>query len=451
MVEVRGTQSFLDAIGLLLASGREELLIGFGNFSLRPSWLLVINECRLATEREVWRDHNGLHWSGELTAALYAQAKETERGLLLVHVHGGRDEVPRLSKTDQLTVAEILPHFGMLLPDVPHAYLVVNETHASGWMQFGEERDAVDLVRAVTTPIRQWQVSIGQGEFQLERDDRQAKALGVRGIRALRNSSIGIVGLGGVGSQVAEMLAHAGVGTVVLADDDVVKAVNLSRTHGSSAAVVGILKVVAAKQMIEQISPESHVVVIDEAFPTPSLLEELRDVSVVISCVDTPHARNELNRFALRYGMPLIDVGTTITEEPFAVDGHLTVVIPDGLCLRCLGHVSDALLEEVRAAALRGKYGLNEGRPQVVSFNGLLASAAVTEALKLITGFSGQSEGSREWHYDPVQGELRTVRLLYDRCRECGWYALKADRPQRTEVWRAPSSLVMSPYGNPGG
>jgi hypothetical protein len=109
MVEVRGTQSFLDAIGLLLASGREELLIGFGNFSLRPSWLLVINECRLATEREVWRDHNGLHWSGELTAALYAQAKETERGLLLVHAHGGRDEVPRLSKTDQLT-AHLIEH-----------------------------------------------------------------------------------------------------------------------------------------------------------------------------------------------------------------------------------------------------------------------------------------------------------------------------------------------------
>lgn len=156
----------------------------------------------------------------------------------------------------------ILPHFGLLLPEVPHAYVVLNRTHACGWVQLGEQRRRLDLVRIASTPA-----------------------------------------------------------------------------------------------------------------------------------------------------MPLIDVGTTVTPEPFAVDGHLSVVVPNEHCLRCLGHVSDAVLAEIRDAAHMGRYGSNQGRPQVVSFNGLLASAAVTEVLKLVTGFAVEPEGSREWHYDPLSGELRRVRL----------------------------------------
>jgi len=426
MVEVRGSRPLSSAITTMLESGREELLIGFAHTSLQPDWLLVVDQCRLADDHEVTRDRHGLHWTGELTSAMYGEASRSGRGLVLMHVHGKRDEVPGLSKTDRQTVEEILPHFGTLLPDVPHAYVVVNETYAGGYVQLGEERRPLDLVRTVTTPIRRWPARCGDGPTLLPRDDRQAAALGARGVRALRAATVGLVGLGGAGSQEGEMLAHAGVGAMVLADADVVEDVNLSRTHGASPDSVGTAKVVVAKAMIERISPETKVIAVDEAFPSHRLLGVLRDADVLLSSVDTPHARNEVNRFALRYAVPLIDVGTTITEESFAVDGHLSVVMPEGHCLRCLGHVSDALLEEEQDAARRGNYGLHEGRPQVVSFNGLLASAAVTEALKLLTGFAGVMEGSREWHYDPIIGVLRRVRIAPGRCRECGWYGLKA-------------------------
>jgi hypothetical protein len=92
-----------------------------------------------------------------------------------------------------------------------------------------------------------------------------------------------------------------------------------------------------------------------------------------------------------------------------------------------LGHVSDPLIEEAQEQARRGNYGISERRPQVVSFNGLLASAAVTEVLKVITGFAGAQHGSREWHYDPMAGELRVVLLPNVRCYECDWYSLKGD------------------------
>jgi molybdopterin/thiamine biosynthesis adenylyltransferase len=150
-------------------------------------------------------------------------------------------------------------------------------------------------------------------------------------------------------------------------------------------------------------------------------------VDVLVLCVDTVHARNEANRFALRYGVPLIDIGTTITQEPFRVDGHLTLMIPGSQCLQCAGHVSDALLAAEQEAARQGRYGINEKRPQVVSFNGLLASAAVTEVLKLLTGFGGDAKGSREWHYDPVDNQLRNVGLAPGGCRECNRYGMRGD------------------------
>lgn len=428
MPEVRGAHELAAAVDQVLASNREELLIGMCDFSTLGNWLMLAQECRLARDDEVARDWHGLHWTGALTSELYVQARRSGRGVLLLHAHGGSSEVPGLSKTDTTTVNEVLPHFGMLLPDVPHAYVVVNATHVAGWMQLGAERRALGRFKVVTNPIRTWTSTKSSNGSLPPRDQRQAAALGERGIAQLRRSTVAIVGLGGAGSQVAEQLAHAGVGRLILVDGDVVKDVNLSRTHGTSPATVGQTKVKTAKAMIRRISPETKVDVVAESFPTKKLLNQLRDVDVLVACVDGVQPRNELNRFVLRYGIPLIDVGTTITPDPFQVDGHLSLVMPDSHCLRCAGHVSDALIQEEQEAARQGRYGLNEGRPQVVSFNGLLASSAVTEVLKLITGFAGLDRGSREWHYDPVRAELRQVQLAPGRCRECNWYGLRGDR-----------------------
>jgi molybdopterin/thiamine biosynthesis adenylyltransferase len=148
---------------------------------------------------------------------------------------------------------------------------------------------------------------------------------------------------------------------------------------------------------------------------------------VIVACVDNSHARNELNRFCLRYGIPLVDVGTTITRKPLQIDGHLTRFVPGSQCLQCAGHVTEALLAEEAEHDQQGKYGINSRRPQVVSFNGLLASAAVTEVIRIVTGFDDEVSSSREWHYDGVRGELRSLSLGDHRCQACVSYSLLGD------------------------
>jgi hypothetical protein len=424
--ELRGGPTLRAGLRQILASRREELLAGFAKPSASPNWLLLVKECRLATDEEVFRDETGLHWAGDLTSDLYDAAASAGTGIVLVHAHGGAAGAPKLSRPDLLTADELLGHFGHMLPDVAHCYAVVNGSGVAGWVQWGDERRTLTQIRAVSTPIAYWSADPQPSPYKAVRGDRQVKALGKAGVAALRAASVGLVGLGGAGSQVAEMLAHAGVGNVVLAEADVVKKVNLNRTHGTTLASVGRLKVRVARDMINAISPTTNTVPIAEMFPTPKLVEHLRDVSVIVSCVDDLHARDELNRFALRFGVPLIDLGTTITQEPFGVDGHVSSVMPEGHCLWCAGHVSDHLLAVEGEAARRGKYGVG-GQPQVVSFNGLLAGAAVNELLKIVTGYAGELVGSRELYYDGVSGELQRVMISPAGCPQCSWYSFRGD------------------------
>ena len=66
---------------------------------------------------------------------MFNEAERTETGVGLVHAHEGKDDVPGLSPTDRRTAEEILAHFGLLLPEYAHAYIVVNATHVA-WQRW---------------------------------------------------------------------------------------------------------------------------------------------------------------------------------------------------------------------------------------------------------------------------------------------------------------------------
>jgi hypothetical protein len=85
------------------------------------------------------------------------------------------------------------------------------------------------------------------------------------------------------------------------------------------------------------------------------------------------------------------------------------------------------LLAVEAEAARRGKYGVG-GQPQVVSFNGLLGSAAVNELIRVVTGYAGDLVESRELYYDGVSGELQRVLIPAAGCAQCSWYSFRGDQ-----------------------
>ncbi len=115
-----------------------------------------------------------------------------------------------------------------------------------------------------------------------------------KGLQALQNSTVMIVGVGGVGSYAAEALARSQVGHLILVDKDVVEPSNLNRQMQATHHTLGTAKVQAMKDRIHSYNPECKVDMI-ESFYDASMNELLdQKIDVVIDAIDTLSAKMDL-------------------------------------------------------------------------------------------------------------------------------------------------------------
>jgi molybdopterin-synthase adenylyltransferase len=254
-----------------------------------------------------------------------------------------------------------------------------------------------------------------------ERYSRQS-FLGDNAHDVFDTARIAVIGLGGGGSHVVQQLAHIGFKRIILFDDDVVKDHNLNRLIGARLvdALRQRLKVAVALRMIRGLQPRSKV----EAYPSQwqSNSAALRRCNLAISCVDTFAARRDLESFARRYLIPLIDIGIDIhpnSEGAPSMAGQVILSMPDYPCMECLG-----FLNEQNLAKEAQRYGAVGGRPQVVWPNGIVASTAVGVAVDLLTDWSKSLRGPVYLSYDGNRHLLFENRRLKYAPQRCTHYPL---------------------------
>jgi hypothetical protein len=207
--------------------------------------------------------------------------------------------------------------------------------------------------------------------------------LGPNSENVLAQTTIGIVGLGGGGSHVAQQIAHIGIGSYVLADPDRIDLGNTNRLVGGTMLDVlrRAFKTSIAARAIKALNPGARIVEVRKSWHDAT--EELKRCDVIIGAVDSFREREQLERFARRYLIPYIDVGMdvhTIGSDGFLVSGQVILSSPGQPCLRCCGLITDE-----RLAKEAGKYGVAGGRPQVVWPNAVLASTAVGLMMQIVT------------------------------------------------------------------
>ena len=222
-----------------------------------------------------------------------------------------------------------------------------------------------------------------------ERYSRQS-FIGEESEYQIKSRKIGIVGLGGGGSHIAQQLAHIGFGDFVLYDPDTFEESNLNRTVGSKEKDVRnkIPKVNIAKRLIKGIKKNALVKTYKQRWQENS--NPLRECDIIFGCVDGYQERHELEVSARRYFIPYIDIGLTVVHHPPRaplMSGHVFLSLPNRPCMWCLGILSDKKLGE---EALR--YGDTGPRPQVIWANGVLASTAAGIAIDLVTGWTQRKE-----------------------------------------------------------
>ena len=151
----------------------------------------------------------------------------------------------------------------------------------------------------------------------LEEFSREELLIGKIGIEKLQKSKVVVFGIGGVGSYVVEGLVRAGIGEIILIDNDEVSRSNINRQIIATQKTIGKLKIDVAKERILEINPKCKVQVYKEFFMPDSQDFFDETVDYVIDCIDTITAKIELVERAKKYNVPIISsMGTGNKLDP---------------------------------------------------------------------------------------------------------------------------------------
>jgi hypothetical protein len=252
------------------------------------------------------------------------------------------------------------------------------------------------------------------------RYSRNEALFGVQGQAKIAGAKVTIIGLGGLGSHVAQQLAYLGVRSFGLVDSDVVTESSLNRLVGAVETDVGtrIKKIAVAERMTHGVTPGAAVRTLDGQFPEPDAQRLVEWADVVFGCVDRDLHRLELTETCSKRGKPYFDLASDTGggDEPWY--GGRVVFCNGNGCLVCWGLLDQEQMaldrmSEAERETDRRIYGVDRGAlhragPAVVSVNGTVASLAVTEFMVHLTGLR-----------DPVgqltyRGDLATVRRSLD-------------------------------------
>ncbi|KAJ4790937.1 Ubiquitin-like modifier-activating enzyme 5 [Rhynchospora pubera] len=158
----------------------------------------------------------------------------------------------------------------------------------------------------------------------------------VENYERIRNFSVAIVGIGGVGSVAAEMLTRCGIGRLLLYDYDTVELANMNRLFFRPDQV-GMTKTDAAVQTLSDINPdvvlESYSLNITTVKGFDVFINSLKSgVDLVLSCVDNYEARMVVNQACNELGQTWMESG--VSED--AVSGHIQLLVPgETACFAC--------------------------------------------------------------------------------------------------------------------
>ncbi len=229
--------------------------------------------------------------------------------------------------------------------------------------------------------------------------------VGVEGQKRLQQSSILLVGAGGLGSPLALYLAAAGVGRLGLVDFDVVDFSNLHRQVLHGTPDVGRPKLHSARDRLQAINPEVRVDLYETHLTAANALSILEPYDLVIDGTDNFPTRYLVNDACVLLNKP------NVYGSIFRFDGQASVFAPGlGPCYRCL-YPEPPPPGEVPSCAEGGVLGI---------LPGLIGCIQATEAIKLLLG-QGSPLIGRLLLYDALQMSFREFKVRRNpRCPVCG-------------------------------
>jgi len=377
------------------------------------------------------KHHAFLTISPDFMMPILKRCRYDKLSVILAHSHPFSEDSVTFSSIDANGERVLMPKVQQRIPDRHHGAIVIGRRSIDAriWEKRKNHSRPIEAVRVVGRQITTYRTTSSTSPDNSEATcdeihSRQTLALGETGQKKLQETTVGIVGVGGVGSLVFQELVHLGVRKFIIIDDDVVEESNLSRIVGTRPrdATNKTPKIKVMKRLGRQINPKVLISSVKDSVNNASAALRLRDADVIFCCTDNLLSRIVLNRMAFQYLIPLIDMGIDIQCEEqgkvIAAGGRVMVILADEPCLECLGILNSEMIQQEMRQIEEGQRahrnyisGTTVEAPSVISLNGVIASLAVTAFLNLLTEFESHKDQDTYQVYRVLKGDVRLASM----------------------------------------
>lgn len=222
------------------------------------------------------------------------------------------------------------------------------------------------------------------------------KEIGKSGQEKIRKTTICVIGVGGLGSNAAELLFRAGIGCLILIDNDKVDITNLQRQSLYTEKDIGKKKAEAAKQRLKEINSEVEIIV--HTVELTSKNADLMHSDLILDCTDNLNTRYLINNYCTKHKIPWVH-GSAIKSV-----GQVKVFQPGKECYECI-------YPEHKVVETCAEVGIFNTIVRVI------ASIQVMEALKIILGKKSEQDLLRT---DLWKNEIFKIKVKKNKkCRNC--------------------------------
>ncbi|KAJ7756794.1 hypothetical protein DFH07DRAFT_742478 [Mycena maculata] len=202
------------------------------------------------------------------------------------------------------------------------------------------------------------------------------EGFGLPGQLKLQNSSVAVVGAGGLGCPALQYLAAAGIGRIGIIDHDVVELSNLQRQILHDESKVGMPKAESAARALRKINSHLTIDAMTEALTSDNAVDLLTPYDIILDCTDNAPTRYLLSDTAVALHKPLVSGAAQKFEGQLCTYN----LGPEGPCYRCLFPAPPAR-ELVATCEETGILG---------AVTGVIGNMQALEAIKVITGLHDQ-------------------------------------------------------------
>jgi len=429
---------------------------------------LLVREVCLAKDGSdyLYKGNNTWVLRAEFITKQLVKCRQDRLVHLAVHNHGGMDSV-QFSEVDLRSHEQGYPAQLAITEGMPVGALVLAQKAVAGdiWMPGGDRQPLEETLILGKSIRRLYPNPYGANTSYDQRYDRQSRIFGSSGQAILHKTKVGIIGLGGAGSQLADFLSKLGVGKFVLADPDRIELSNLPRVVGATgfhartwflgerwpdciqklAKKLSTHKVGLAKHVILKNNPRAKVEAIPDDFAKTQVVRKFKDCDYLFLAADTARARLIFNAIVHQYLIPGVQVGAKVQLDKATgniIDAYAVVrpVTPGKGCLWCNGLINRGRLAEeckTQQEIINQRYVDDEDvvAPSVNTLNALATSQAANDFLFYINGIT---KSSASLDFMRIQPAFRKVTMDEPRrdsdCSECGKKGMRYARGDQVEL-----------------